>query len=748
MKTGKIPVLTSLLIILLCNTCSRYDCHQQMLELLAEVKQDMAMPENTFSPTAKLPYMDSLLTVPHSTPGQIMYCKFLKAHILMELGREDEAINMYEDVIQSANVSQTDLVLRGLAIAYLRKGERTNCIAGHEAESCLMPIRGLGIHQDTKGSSRSIEYYRQLLARNPDDLESKWLLNIAYMTIGNYPAGVPREYLIPGLEGDTTVRVSAFQDIAPGLGLAVNNMAGGSIVDDFDNDGYLDIITSSMDLEELMHYFRNNGDGTFTDRSEASGLATLHGGLNITQADYDNDGDKDILVLRGAWKGKYGKEPNSLLRNDGNGTFKDVTTVSGLLSFHPTQAGTWNDFNNDGWLDLFIGNESTAGLSDVPHPCELYINNTDGTFREIGEASKTNVVFFVKGVTSGDYDNDGWKDIFISTMSGRRLLLKNNGISGTEISFTDVSHEAGLDNEKGNTFPTWFWDYDNDGWLDIFACDYTFQKSLGYYAAAEKLDIQAGNPDKMLLYRNNHDGTFTNVAKDLGLTQVVFAMGSNFGDIDNDGFLDMYLGTGNPEYQSVIPNKMFKNLAGRKFADVTSSANVGHLQKGHGVSFADMDNDGDQDIYIDMGGAFTGDAYQSAFFRNPGQGNNNWIKIELKGTTSNKDAIGTRIRLSFRENGVIRSVYRDVNSGGSFGSSPLRREIGIGQASVIDDIEIIWHGSNIIQRFKNIQPNQFIRISEGSDVIESLPMKKIDWVINDPLCYPGTSIPIIPAIKL
>jgi len=155
-----------------------------------------------------------------------------------------------------------------------------------------------------------------------------------------------------------------------------------------------------------------------------------------------------------------------------------------------------------------------------------------------------------------------------------------------------------------------------------------------------------------------------------------------------------------------------------------------------------MDNDGDQDIYTDMGGAYPGDAYQNAFFLNPGQGNNNWINMELKGTTVNRDAIGTRIKLTFHENGVARSVYRDVNSGGSFGASPMRREIGVGEADVIDEIEIRWQGSNKIQRFTNILPNQFIRIKEGSEVIETIELKKINWVINDPLCLPmDSSVP-------
>ncbi len=445
-----------------------------------------------------------------------------------------------------------------------------------------------------------------------------------------------------------------------------------------------------------------------------------------------------MLVLRGGWKREYGKEPNSLLKNNRNGTFTDVTTESGLLSFHPTQTATWNDFNNDGWLDLFIGNESAPNGNFESHPCELYINNQDGTFREIAKKANCEILKYVKGVTSGDYNHDGWKDIFISTMNGQRILLKNNGQTGNEISFTDVTVKAGLDREKGNSFPAWFWDYDNDGWLDIFACDYSFKKSLAYYAAAEKLNIPAGNFEKMLLYRNNHNGTFTNVADDIGLNKNVFAMGANFGDIDNDGFLDMYLGTGNPDYESLVPNKMFKNLGGIKFADVTASARVGHLQKGHGVSFADMDNDGDQDIYIEMGGAFVGDAYQNSFFLNPGQNNNNWICLKLEGTKSNRNAIGTQIKLTFTENGNQRSIYRDVNSGGSFGCSPLRREIGIGQATVIDEIEIHWHGSNDIQVFKNLKTNIFLKIIEGSNRLEQVSLKTIIWTLPDKLCLPNS----------
>jgi len=364
------------------------------------------------------------------------------------------------------------------------------------------------------------------------------------------------------------------------------------------------------------------------------------------------------------------------------------------------------------------------------------MSNRDGTFREIGGQAHCDISSFVKGVTSADYDNDGWVDIYISSIDGANRLLRNKGNAGNEIVFEDATEQAGLSKFRGNTFPTWFWDYNNDGWMDIFACDNPVGNPLAMFAAAEKLGIDAGNPDKIFLFENNRNGTFTNKARELGLNKTAFAMGSNFGDINNDGFLDMYLGTGNPNYRSVIPNKMFMNLNGEKFADITTAARVGHLQKGHGVSFADLDNDGDQDIHIEMGGAFPGDAYPNALFLNPNEGLNNWICIQLEGTESNRSAIGTRIIVKCTDEGIKRIICRDVNSGGSFGTSPMRREIGLGKANQIDEIEIRWHGSGKTQVFKNIPANQFIKITEGNPTIAPVKLRTINWILPDKLCVP------------
>lgn len=717
--------------LLLSGSCvNEVSPNKEMTNLLAVVAASNNSARNSFAPEAKLRFFDSLLSVAPNA-GDSMFLEYSIARTLLELGNEEKALQISERLVRKVpeyDLTHKQAILKNIAIACLRMGERSNCIRDHSGESCVFPIAGRGIHADKTGSLKAIELYEEILKNDPSDLESRWLLNIAYMTIGEYPRGVPADFLIKGLDSDTSGAVKPFIDVALQTGLNTNNMAGGSIVDDFNNDGYLDIVTSSWDLGQGMHFCRNNTNGTFTDLSITSGLKHFTGGLNIMQTDYNNDGLKDIFVLRGAWKEKFGKEPNSLLKNNGDGTFTDVTKKSGLLSFHPTQTATWADFNNDGWLDVFIGNETTS--NDDLNPCELFINNKNGTFTEVAAAAGVAIVAFVKGVTSGDYDNDGLTDLFVSTLNGRKILLKNEGVKGNTVVFTDVTAKAGLGMNKTRTFPTWFWDYDNDGWLDILVSGYEFDRSLAWYAAAEALARPVGNSGKLFLFRNNHDGTFEDVSEKAGLNKIVFAMGSNFGDIDNDGYLDMYFGTGNPLYQSLVPNKMFKNVNGGRFMDVTTSARVGNLQKGHGVSFADLDNDGDQDIYIDMGGAYIGDAYQNSLYINPGQNNNHWIDIKLEGVTCNKAAIGARIKVTFKERGSVRSVYRDVNSGGSFGSNPLLQHIGIGQATTVEAIEIKWPGTNGIQVFKNVPADANIAIKEGSSLLTKNVLTKVDFTLT------------------
>ncbi len=703
-----------------------------MEQLLQELDRRNANPKNPFASESKLASCDTALHI--DSPTIDLQTLSNKASLVLQVGQEQRSVDIYSLIEKQRDHMMVNDLMTGKAIAYMRLGERTNCMLNHNGSSCIFPIKDGGVHKIQTGSRKAIELYEQILSKDPNDLQSRWLLNVAYMTLGGYPQQVPPQYLIPNLNADDGPnRVKPFTDVAAAAGINLNSRAGGAIVDDFDGDGYLDVITSGMDLKDHMHYFHNNGDGTFSDRTRHSGLENMVGGLNIEQTDYNNDGKPDIFVMRGAWlRNGFGDEPSSLLRNNGDGTFTDVTIPAGLKYMHPTQAGVWADFNNDGWLDLYVGYESLSKIGKMNnHTSALYINNHDGTFTEMAAKAHCDINDFVKGVTVADYNNDGWPDIFVSTMSGHKYLLKNKCKGGNNVDFEDVTVKAGITNTFA-TFTTWFFDYNNDGWPDIMVSGYNFDRALGYYAAAEALGKPVPDAGNVFLYRNNHDGTFTDVTKETGLDKVVYSMGGNFGDIDNDGYPDMYFGTGNPDFGSLVPNKMFRNIGGKFFADVTRSSRTGNLQKGHGVTFADFRNNGLQDIFEEIGGAYIGDAYTSALYMNPGQNNNNWICLKLAGVKANRSAVGSRIKLTFTEDGVQRSVYKDVNSGGSFGSSPLRQEMGIGQAKMIDDMEIRWAGSNTVQHFHNILPNQFLEITENNNKPAVIHLKVLKFKTGMP----------------
>ncbi len=699
--------------------------NQDMVQMLKDLNKRNYNRANPFNPEVKKAFIDSLLKTLDNKPNDMLATD---AALALKVGREEQSVKIYEDLVKRDFMS-VDQMMQDMGIAYMRLGERNNCMLNHNGSSCVFPIKDGGVHQLKTGSTKAIEVYELVLKSHPDDYESKWLLNIAFMTLGGYPNSVPKEFLIPNLDMDSGYKVKPFTDIAADLGLDINGRAGGVIVEDFNNDGYLDIVTSGWGLDDPMHYFQNNKDGSFTDRTEQSGLKGINGGLNIQQTDYNNDGNMDIFVLRGAWNTQgFGNQPSSLLRNNGDGTFTDVTVQSGLLFFHPTQAAVWADFNNDGWLDVFIGTEN-SGIYDAggSQTSMLFINNQDGTFTNVAAQAHCDINGYTKGVTSADYNKDGWPDIFISTLDGKKTLLKNKCKPGAIPDFEDVSEKAGINKNKERTFGTWFFDYNNDGLPDIIVNGYGFTKSLAYYAGAEGAGKPVPGAGNEYLFRNNGDGTFTEVTREVGLDKVVYSMGCNFGDIDNDGYPDMYFGTGNPDFRSLVPNKLFRNMGGKTFADVTISSRTGNLQKGHGVAFADFRNIGIQDIFAEMGGAYKGDSYTSSLYVNPGQNNNNWISLKLEGVKANKAAIGSHIKVTFTENGVKRSVYKDVNSGGSFGSNPMRQEIGIGQAKIIDEIEIRWAGSQTLQRFKNIAPNQFLHITEGGDKPEVIHLAKLTY---------------------
>jgi hypothetical protein len=241
-------------------------------------------------------------------------------------------------------------------LAYLRLAEDQNCHLSANRDACLAPIRGQGVHRRREGSSRAIALLEQVLAEAPDDLRARWLLNIAHMTLGSYPDGVPPRQLIPPGAFAPEHPLPRFDNVATEAGLDIYGLSGGAILDDFDGDRRLDLVVSAMGFADQLRFFSNRGDGSFEERTAVAGLTGEVGGLNLIQADYDNDGFVDVLVLRGGWLGSEGRFPLSLLRNNRDGTFVDVTRQARLLRFAPTQTATWLDYDGDGWLDLFVGN--------------------------------------------------------------------------------------------------------------------------------------------------------------------------------------------------------------------------------------------------------------------------------------------------------------------------------------------------------------------------------------------------------
>ncbi len=664
--------------------------------------------------------------------------RFRLATQLLRAGRTEEAIAGLEALQRAAgggaklDAASRAQLQRLLAVAYLRLGEQENCIANHGVDSCLLPIQGDGVHVLPHGSRMALGIYQELLASDPENLSYRWLLNIAHMTLGQYPQGVPDEVRIPPGAFESEFDLGRFRDVAVRAGVAQVAASGGVALEDFNGDGDLDIVTTSWGQGDPMRYFESTGKGTFEERSQLAGLGGQRGGLNLNHADYDGDGRVDLLVLRGAWLGKDGQHPNSLLRNRGEGRFEDRTEAAGVLSFHPTQNAAWGDYDNDGTLDLFIGNESRRG---DPHPCELFHNQGDGTFRNAAQGVGLDHVGFVKGSAWGDYDNDGDLDLYLSQFYETNTLYRNDGpVEG----FTDVTSAAGVA-QPLRSFPTWFFDYDNDGWLDIQVSSFA---GFGESALGQVVSDLLGMPtdaERPRLFQNRGDGRFDDVSRAMGFDQVILAMGANFGDLDNDGFLDMYFGTGDPSFETLVPNVMLRNDGGRSFQDVTTAGGFGNVQKGHGIAFGDIDNDGDEDVYAVMGGAYSGDVYQNILFENPG-GDHRWLCLRLEGVQSNRFGVGARVKVVVEEGDQAREIHRVVGTGGSFGSSSLQVELGLGRAERIRVLEVAWPTGGTISRFEDVPLDRFLAIREGARTWSELGLAahSLGEAQGDPHAHHGT----------
>lgn len=692
------------------------DSHEKMLTLLEQIRERSAAENFYIGVLLKQSERELLESLPPDAPkSERARLEFAVGKDELRLGANASAV---EHLLVAHRLSDDDFIEPAfeLAVAYLRLAESQNCLAHPNPDRCIFPIRGGGIHDEQLGARQAVRYLHEVLKKRPAHLAARWLLNLAYMILEEYPTEVPQAFLIPPEAFESEAPFPQFRDVAPELGLGVSSLSGGAIAEDFDGDGWLDLVVSDWSPSGQIRYFHNNRDGGFSERTEEAGLIGVFGGLNLVHADYDNDGDPDVLVLRGAWLANSGRYPNSLLQNDGHGRFRDVTLQAGLAENHfPTQTAAWGDYDLDGDLDLYVGNED--------FPAQLFRNNGDGTFRDVAYQAGVANRDMAKAVVLGDYDGDRFPDLYVSNFGASNRLYHNEG-DGT---FTDVAIEADVA-YPFKSFGAWFWDFNNDGSLDLFASSY--ERNVNDIAA-DYLGLPSLETEPDSLYQGDGRGSFQDVALEMNLTRITQPMGSNFGDLDNDGYLDFYLGTGYPEYEGLMPNLLFHNERGKRFVEVTTASGLGHLQKGHGTAFADFDHDGDQDVFIELGGAYAGDVFSNVLFENPGF-DAHWIKVKLIGVESNRSAIGTRIRADITEDGTTRSIYRWVNSGGSFGANPLRQHIGLGQAVVVDLLEVYWPKSDTIQRFRGIEADQSIEITEGTTEYRALSYSPVAAVARQP----------------
>ncbi len=596
----------------------------------------------------------------------------------LELGRLFVKCGRYEDAVRELEIAAKDPAILGRAkheasLAYFRSARYAESI---DASIVAMTV-------------------------DPGNERARATMWLTTRSIGGYPAHVPEKFRMDLLAGYETPRVK-FENIASKIGMDKICAGRGTAVFDFNNDGLLDIVVTAAHAGCTL--YRNNGDGTFSDVTVGSGLDQCINGFVIIAGDYDNDGFQDLFVTRlGFYYGDCG-----LYHNNGDGTFTNVTEQAGLLSWGPSYAASWVDYDCDGRLDLFV-NYNLGGMFDRRSQNRLFHNNGDGTFTDVTKESGLANVCTTIGSCWGDYNDDGYPDLFLSSGLGRPQLFRNNG-DGT---FTDVSIEAGLtDYVVGTT--CCFADYNNDGLLDIVQYSWADHEDAIYTMKTGR-GPDDGAP--LVIYHNNGDGTFTPKTRELGLVGCWGTMSGSFGDVNNDGYIDLLLGNGSPRMERLEPFILLENDKGT-FSNTTFAAGLPFSGKSHGTNCADLFGDGRMSIIIAAGGAYPGDLMQTAVHC-PTTLPGNYLNVRLRGVRSNRDGNGARITLL---SGGKKQI-REVTNGSSFGCLPAEQHFGLGTATQVDSIEIRWP-SGLLQRVENPPVNDTIRVTEGQPVWEAVYQKR------------------------
>jgi len=629
---------------------------------------------------------------PHSVDARLHMARLsLRADFAMDLERARDYGR--EILRQIPHASEAALIV---LIATLRLGEFDQALefgeplAQRYPQDASIPLY-MGTAALWNQDPAAVPFLQRAVDLSLDDyvdrLKALWLLKLAFAP---YPPDFPDRYRFHTFYEIAPSVPVRFTDIAVQAGVDKTDRGRGSAWLDFDQDGDLDLFT--VGIRSVHAFYRNDGEGRFEDVAAETGLADPRGGWGASCADYDNDGDRDLYVTRDAWEGGH---PNSLFRND-MGRFIDVAPAAGVADSGCNFTAAWGDYDLDGYLDLYVAN----GVLGDKGKNRLFHNQKDGTFADVAKEAEVADAGKTIGTAFGDYDGDGFPDLYVVNIGQSNRLYHNNG----DGSFTDVAAEAGVLFPVVGGYVTFFFDYDNDGTLDLFAATMSGLEGV-LNSMVEGHTSQLNRP---FLYHNNGDGTFTDVTAAAGLARSFGTMGIGTGDINNDGFPDIYLANGGPEMYRLEPNILFLNRGDGTFADVTETAGVGNLGKGHGVTFADFDGDGDLDLYAGLGGHYDGDIWPNSLYRNDGE-SGHFLEVETLGTTSNRDGIGARVAVFSGSH----QVYAEVASGYGFGSSnPLRLHLGLGERDVADRLEVRWP-SGLQQAWEDLPTNCVLRITEG-----------------------------------
>ena len=615
-------------------------------------------------------------TIPYS--NEEMAALFLMGNAMSRRGAFRQAISYYEqDLQRPVSLEQRTATLREMGAAYYRLGE----------------------YQDAARAFYQALQYRM----NSVD---QWLLKVALDQIKGPKPPLAAALLFPVEPpriDPANPPLLAFEDMAPQLGIHHRNGNGTCAWGDIDGDGDLDLIVAGSGV--FLRVYRNDGD-RFTDVTAEVGLAKVPSGYSLNLIDYDNDGWLDLYLSLNGWSGPM---RNMLFRND-RGKFVNASKQSGADDPGSGFVSLWGDLDNDGWLDLVIAN---GVLQDGSVP-QIYRNNRDGTFTNVTKAAGLNEPpqYGAIGIALGDYDKDGRLDILINGReSAPNRLYHNDG----NLHFTEVAAKAGILQPRHNGFVCFFFDYNNDGWPDILTTSLAPWEAVTDalkkgYAPAHK---NAVHPDASRLFRNNGNGTFTDVTFESRLFYPTGTMGAGVADADNDGFVDIYLGTGDPQISRLEANRFFRNNGNGTFSDLTDYVGFARPgNKGHGVAFVDIDEDGDLDIFAQLGGHYPGDHVYNAFYRNLKGNQNHWLEVDLRGVKSNRFAVGAQLTVQAGD----LQVYREVKGSEGFGAtSPYRQHFGLGKRQKIDSLEVRWP-SGLRHVFRDLAVNQIVSIKEDGGI--------------------------------